>query len=174
MACMRILVVALVVLSGAIRPIPSAAQSANSRRCDSASDRQFDFFVGEWDVFDRGGSTKAADVRVDKILDGCVLREDYSDASGLLGHSLSSFDTKTGQWQQTWVTNRGQLVVIHGVLDGKDLAFSGWRHDGDVEVLVRARWSPEGASVRQIAEVSADGGKTWRPWFDLDFRPRRR
>ena len=70
MARMRILIVALLVLSGTIRPTPSAAQSANSRRCDGASDRQFDFFVGEWDVFDRGGSTKAADVRVDKILDG--------------------------------------------------------------------------------------------------------
>jgi hypothetical protein len=152
----------------------SAAQSPNSRRCDTASDRQFDFFVGEWEVFDRGGSTKAADVRVEKILDGCVLREDYSDARGLLGHSLSSFDTKASLWQQTWVTNRGQLVVIHGKLEGKDLAFTGWRHDGDVEVLVHARWSPEGANVRQIAQVSADGGKTWRPWFDLDFRPRHR
>jgi hypothetical protein len=151
-----------------------AAQAPNSRRCDTTRDRQFDFFVGEWDVFDRGGSTKAADVRVERILDGCVLREDYSDPSGLLGHSLSSFDTKTGEWQQTWVTNRGQLVVIHGVLEGKELAFTGWRHDGDVEVLVRARWIPEGASIRQKAETSADGGKTWRPWFDLDFRPRRR
>jgi hypothetical protein len=64
--------------------------------------------------------------------------------------------------------------VIHGKLEGKDLAFTGWRHDGNVEVLVRARWSPEGANVRQIAEMSADGGKNWRPWFDLDFRPRRR
>jgi hypothetical protein len=167
-------VMGLALLAGFVVTTPAAAQAPNSRRCDTARDRQFDFFVGEWDVFDRGGSTKAADVRVEKILDGCVLREDYSDPSGLLGHSLSSFDTKTGLWQQTWVTNRGQLVVIHGVLEGKDLAFTGWRHDGDVEVLVRARWSPEGTSVRQKAEVSADGGKTWRPWFDLDFRPRRR
>ena len=46
-----------------------AAQTPNSRRCDTAGDRQFDFFVGDWDVFDRGGTSKAADVRVEKILE---------------------------------------------------------------------------------------------------------
>jgi hypothetical protein len=27
--------------------------------------------------------------------------------------------------------------------------------------------------VRETADTSADGGKTWTPWFDLEFRPRR-
>jgi hypothetical protein len=37
--------------------------------------------------------------------------------------------------------------------------------------LVRGVWSPEKNGVREIAERSSDGGKSWTPWFDLSFRP---
>jgi hypothetical protein len=33
-----------------------------------------------------------------------------------------------------------------------------------------ATWAPEAGGVRETAERSSDGGKTWRPWFDLSFR----
>lgn len=152
--------------------VTMSAQSA-PRPCDGPTYRQFDFWIGDWDVFERGASTKAADVRIASVLDGCALQEDYTDPTGLHGTSISSYDAAAGQWQQTWVTNRGQLVVIHGVREGNALVFNGFRHDGPKQVMLRARWQPEGTNVRQTAEVSADGGATWQQWFDLDFRPRR-
>ena len=140
--------------------------------CEAAVYRQFDFWLGQWELFEHGAAAKAADVRIEAILDGCALREDYSDADGVHGTSLSSYDVRTSRWQQTWMTNRGQQVVIQGSLQGKELVFSGWRHDGPTELLVRARWIPDGVNVRQTAETSADNGRTWKPWFDLDFRPK--
>jgi hypothetical protein len=35
---------------------------------------------------------------------------------------------------------------------------------------VRGEWKPENGNVRETAVTSTDGGKTWKPWFDLVFR----
>ncbi|MFN8060288.1 MAG: hypothetical protein U0Q12_14120 [Vicinamibacterales bacterium] len=139
--------------------------------CSSPVHREFDFWLGNWDVFDRNSPTKSATVRVTKELDGCVLREEYDGLDGLRGTSLSSYDGTALEWQQTWVTNRAQLLVVHGHRDGDALVFTGWLREKNGEVSVRARWTPEPAGVRETAERSTDGGHSWRPWFDLSFRP---
>ena len=36
--------------------------------------------------------------------------------------------------------------------------------------LVRGTWKPENGGVRETAVTSTDGGRTWKPWFDLVFR----
>src|ERR1700687_4448687 len=68
----------------AAEPAPSA------RWCVAAAYRQFDFWVGDWDVFDVGSSLPVAHARIDPILDGCVLREDYQGSDGHKGqfHNL--------------------------------------------------------------------------------------
>jgi hypothetical protein len=170
---MHTLLSAGLALSVSIVAGPAQGPVSEPRHCQTGSHHQFDFWLGQWDVFERGGQTKAADVRVETVLDGCALREEYSDPQGVTGTSLSSYDTKTGHWQQTWINSHGQLLVIQGTLEGRSMVFSGWRHDGTAERLVRARWTPEGRNVRETADTSADGGKTWTPWFDLEFRPRR-
>jgi hypothetical protein len=37
--------------------------------------------------------------------------------------------------------------------------------------LVRGVWIPGSDGVREIADRSYDHGKTWKPWFDITFRP---
>jgi hypothetical protein len=36
--------------------------------------------------------------------------------------------------------------------------------------LVRGIWVPQRGSVRETAERSKDGGRTWEPLFDIVFR----
>jgi hypothetical protein len=167
----RFTTVCALALVTSLWPAPLPAQE---HRCASAEYRQFDFWIGSWDVFERGSTQKSADVVVAADLEGCVIAEDYQDPSGLRGRSVSSYDSRTRTWQQTWMTNRGQLLVIHGKRRGNVMAFEGWLHDGDAESLVRATWAPEANGVRETAQRSADGGKTWTTWFDLSFRPRAR
>src|SRR2546425_656556 len=40
------------------------------------------------------------------------------------------------------------------------------------ETLVRGIWKPVSGNVRERAVTSTDDGRTWKPWFDLLFRPR--
>ena len=109
---------------------------------------------------------------MDRILDGCVLREDYQDSRGHKGQSLSIYDLSRKVWHQSWVTNRGELLVIEGecrhgemVLNGEDRTASGEKRK------VRGTWRLVEAGVRETAVTSVDGGKTWSLWFDLLFRP---
>jgi hypothetical protein len=51
------------------------------------------------------------------------------------------------------------------VLTAKEKAADG------ITSLLRGIWWREGATVREKAERSKDGGKTWSPVFDIVFRP---
>jgi ketosteroid isomerase-like protein len=154
---------------------PKAAfpQSGNARPCTSPEYRQFDFWVGDWDVFDSYSTSKVARVRVDRILNGCVLRERYEEASGLQGESFSIYDAGKRLWHQTWVTNRGQLLTIEGKMEGGEMILAGATRARDgLENHIRGTWKPlDSGVVREAAVTSSDAGKTWKPWFDLSFRP---
>jgi hypothetical protein len=152
--------------------ISFAAQSSQPAPCSALEYHQFDFWLGDWDSFDFGTIKKDARIHVDRILDGCVLREDYQSVTGHKGQSFSIYDASRRLWHQTWVTNRGELLEIEGkfeagqmVLSGSDLTPTGQKRE------VRGIWKPVEGGVRETALTSLDAGKTWQPWFDLMFRP---
>jgi hypothetical protein len=154
------------------RPIPSP-HPPPAKSCTTPEFHQLDFWIGDWDAFDFDAPhVVAARTRVDRILDGCALREDYRDTNGMQGQSFSIYDASRKVWHQSWVTNRGKLLVIEGqfrngemVLSGSDRTLQG------SERLVRGTWKPVSGGVRETALTSIDGGKTWTLWFDILFRP---
>jgi uncharacterized protein YndB with AHSA1/START domain len=146
----------------------ASGSTLQHRHCDGPRYHDFDFWVGQWVVFD--GSTKVADVVITKELDGCVVRELYEDTTGLHGTSLSAYDPVADRWRQTWVTNREQILEVDGGREGDGMSFAGWMHDGDSATRVRVTWVKDEAGVREVAHRSRDGGNTWSSWFDLSFR----
>ncbi len=140
--------------------------------CSEPEYRQFDFWLGIWDVFDAGGTTPVAHVKVSRLLDGCVVHEDYSEDNGYEGQSFSIYDSSRRVWHQTCVTNRGWLLIVEGKMQGDAMVLSGWyvSHRGQ-KTLARGTWKAVSGGVREIGVTSTDGGKTWQPWFDLVFRP---
>ncbi|HSY98127.1 MAG TPA: hypothetical protein VK788_01410 [Terriglobales bacterium] len=161
--------------SYATRPDPSSASHADSPKpaaCATPEYRQFDFWVGDWNAFDFDNpTTKVARTQVDLILDGCVLRENYQATDGHQGQSFSIYDASRKAWHQTWVTNRGQLLVIEGKFEAGEMVLTGADPAAAEPTLVRGTWKPVRGGVREIGVTSTDGGKTWKPWFDLVFRP---
>ena len=108
------------------------AQPAPSPKCATPEHRQLDFWAGDWDGYDVGAEDKpAARVRVDAVLDGCALHEVYQGTNGLVGQSLSTYHAARGVWHQTWVTNRGQLLMVDGRLQGDTLPFEGTNPGAD-------------------------------------------
>ena len=153
--------------------LSAAWAGAAERPCSGTEHRQFDFWAGDWDTFEVDDSrTVVARDRVEVILDGCALREVYEGADGLVGESYSIYDTARKLWSHTWVTNRGQLVVLEGgmqggrmVLTGSELTSGGAKH-------LRVAWAQGEGGVRETAEISTDQGRTWKPLFDIVFRRR--
>jgi len=143
--------------------------------CTDAEYRQLDFWLGDWDVYEVTDSTQiVARNRVTRILNGCVLRELYEQKNGMVGESYSLWDAARGVWHQSWVTNRGTLLLLDGQLNGDRLVLTGPDKVPDGRpALIRGIWWAEGRDVREKADRSTDGGKTWTPLFDIVFRPHR-
>ena len=146
---------------------PAETQTASP--CSQPAFREFDFWVGDWDVFEVGGQ-KIAQARIDPILDGCVLHEDYQQSDEHNGQSYTIYDGAKHLWHQSWVTNRGERLEIEGKFENGEMVLSG--EDQAAGRLVRGIWKPENGGVRETAVTSSDRGKTWKPWFDIVFRPR--
>jgi len=152
----------------------SGSGTPASARCGAAEYRQFDFWAGDWDAYDFDDPARpSAGVRVEPILDGCVLRETYEGTNGLVGESFSIYDASRRTWHQTWVTNRGQLLALEGEFRDGRMTLRATETAPDGPVLWRGEWTPVADGVRETAETSKDGGKSWQRRFDILFRRRK-
>jgi hypothetical protein len=158
----------------AMLPIALRAQStpgaaASAAPCARQEHRQFDFWVGEWDVTTPDGRLAGTN-RIRSIDGGCALREEWRGASGGTGTSLNVFDVSTGRWHQTWVGNDGLLLQLDGSMKDGSMELAGATLGANgARTLHRIRWTPLGgqpARVRQLWESSTDGGRTWSVAFD--------
>ena len=112
-----------------------AATSWKGAPCSSAAHRQFDFWVGEWEVQTPKG-TAAGENKVEKILDGCALRESWTATDGSHGTSLTSYDAGAGRWTQTFVDDLGMVLVLDGELRDGKMVLSGRRSGAAREHLL--------------------------------------
>jgi Protein of unknown function (DUF1579) len=167
----------LLPLAVSIAVAHSSSQSTPPNPCTAVGQKQFDFWIGEWELTWPGA--KAGEIargtnNVKRILDGCVVQENFSgqDAMHLRGTSVSIFDTNAGRWKQTWVDNEG------GYLD-----FVGEFKDGQM-ILQREAIGTDGTkSVQRMVwknitaneldwswEASRDGGKTWQVNWPIHYK----
>ncbi len=67
----------------------------------------------------------------------------------------------------------GLYLRLSGGRQGESMVLSGERETPDGEVVDRITWSPLGhGEVRQLWEVSRDGGVSWSTVFDGTYRRR--
>ena len=133
--------------------------------CPAEVRRQFDFWVGDWSVTEKG--QHAGDNRIDKILDGCALLENWTGAGGMSGKSLNFYIPASQQWHQTWIDDRGGSLELDGKFADGHMVLSGSKKDkASKTTLNRITWTalPSG-QVRQVWETSNDG-KAWTVAFD--------
>jgi hypothetical protein len=95
----------------------------------SSPAHDFDFWVGEWDVFGPQGRQVGT-----------------NSITALFG---------TGALAEHW--HGAGAIVMEGMAPGEE--------DGSAEHQ-RITWTPRDGGVRQLWEVSSDGGTTWRTAFD--------
>lgn len=146
----------------------SLAQPAGqSPPCQDREYRQFDFWLGEWDVFNPTG-VKVGDSRIDLIIGTCVLLENYSGRKGYEGKSFNVYDAPAKRWKQFWVDNAGAVLEFSGTFRGDTLEYRAATTDSSGTTTVhRLSFYPLARdSVRQLWEQSTNGGATWSVAFD--------
>ena len=170
----RFFPLAALLLSGVMPSL--VAQEPGSARppsCTAPEHRQFDFWIGDWEVTNPVGKPAGRN-RIEPILGGCALRETWTGAGGSSGTSYNAWDRQRRRWHQTWVDDGGLVLRLEGgFADGK-MVLSGETLDSSgTAVLNRITWQETGpGAVRQLWEVSGDGGKSWRVVFDGRYRKR--
>lgn len=159
--------------------VPTVAPAGPVPACSSSLYAQFDFWVGDWEVYpnlaDPSKAPLVARSRIEKLYGGCAVRENWMPLKGGGGGSLNAPDPATARWHQYWLDSSGGRVEFDGglgapgtmVLTGFWRGVNGPGKDG----LTRMTYSLRSdGSVRQHGEVSTDQGLTWSDSFDLIYR----
>lgn len=143
--------------------------------CASDAHDDLDFWVGDWDVYSaRDPKTKVADSRIERLYDGCAVRENWMPLGRPGGGSLNSLRSD-GRWHQRWIGASGETVDFVGGLDQKGrMVMTGWweNYGGPGQhsfVRMSYTLNPDG-SLRRLGEVSSDHGATYTTGYDLIYR----
>lgn len=155
-------------------PTPAAPPGPPPTPClTSPVHRQFDFWVGDWDVHPWAAPAATGPQlgrnRISVIEQGCALLEEWSGRGGGSGRSFNWFDRNLQTWRQLWIDQSGGTLDYSSaeVADGK-MTFRGWTLDRQrrrvEQRLTFTRYHAD--TLRQLFETSVDSGRTWVPGFD--------
>jgi hypothetical protein len=134
--------------------------------CDAPVYRQFDFWVGNWQVTDAKGTVIGRDL-VTKDLGGCVVREDYRDAGDpSVGKGTFAYDAGAKRWRHFFADDTGFVLVLEGSQEGGTMVLQGTDYPNGRLRLNRGVWRVRGDAVEELWTISTDGGKTWTKRFD--------
>ncbi len=136
--------------------------------------REFDFWLGEWEVSDPEDRVVGHN-SITALFGGRALSERWSGAGGVEGASLSAWDAARGRWHQTWTDSTGSTLLLNGGFVGGAMVLEGEAPD-DADPSRRQHhritWTPRDGEVRQLWQVSDDGGASWHVAFDGRYRRR--
>ena len=145
------------------------------RACADPAYRQFDFWVGQWNIRNPAGAFNSTSV-VTSELDGCIVMEDFINIGGFQGRSLSVYDARDRRWYQSFVDNVVGNYRISGSLEGEEMVMTGSQQVFSFATGTfrqrdsRIVWTPNAdGTVRQVFVESFDGAPAITTFDGLYF-----
>ncbi len=164
----------------AVTPAPVASASP-SPACVAAEFRQFDFWIGTWDLVVKTRNdpqspwVEAPGVqRIEPILGGCAIAEHFTaEGPGVpwAGNSYSVWQPALGKWRQTWVDDQGGYLAFVGAVEDGAMTLYGepvTRNGGVVEMRMTFLDVTADALRWEWQRKAADG--TWAPQMIIEYR----
>src|SRR4051812_20302862 len=143
---------------------------ASMKPCTAPEYRQFDFWVGDWEVHSPGGPVVGTN-DVTHEQEGCLVVEHWKSSEGVqTGSSFNYYDIRDKKWHQLYIDNSGNA--------GAFPAMAGTLQDGKMVLLTDdkagtfSRWTwyvVKPGAVRQMGEQTTDGGKHWNTTWDSTY-----
>lgn len=128
----------------------------NDCKCCTESHAAFDFWVGEWEVFNTQG-VKIGENEVVILEDHCIINENWASTRGNTGKSYNYYDPKDETWNQLWISNTGNILKLKGGFDGTSMVLTS-------EIKTNKR----GSYYDQIRWTLQEDGSVHQEWFLLD------
>ncbi|HZY81910.1 MAG TPA: hypothetical protein VFE50_20440 [Cyclobacteriaceae bacterium] len=134
--------------------------------------KQFDFWLGEWDVHPTANMSALAGYnKITRAAEGCLIVESWTSAGPHSGMSLNYYDPATRLWNQKWVGS-GQDIqeFTDGVYADNMMRFKfvGRNPDGTT-FQGRLTFTNMNGKVRQHSERTNDNGSTWQTIYDFTY-----
>ena len=140
--------------------------------------REFDFWIGEWDVYITGTPTLVGHSLIQKISEGCAILENYTAVRNPYnGKSINYYDGEKKKWEQIWVGSSGVEPPASDV----NRFFEGEYKDSAMHFTFKTTVQGKPAignfifynlgkdKVRQYQETSIDDGKTYQVVYDFTY-----
>jgi len=133
----------------------------------------FDFWIGEWDVYPTGAQKLVGHSLVQSISGGCGLLENWTASQGGDGKSVNYYNLATGKWEQDWIgSGGGAQRYLNGVYKDGAMQFTyefidkqGNKKTGNFKF-----YNIDKNTVRQYQDVNNDDGKTVTVSYDLTYK----
>lgn len=149
--------------------------------CDTPEHHQFDFWLGEWQVFDAATGTLVAIDRVQKREEGCIVEQNMTFLTDmyrrpgapfrLSGLSVNRYDGEA--WLELWADNQWGAIAMRGTQERAGYmvftTITPSRHR-DLKIVWESRAD---GSVRILQYVAPAGSGNWVKYGDLIYRRNR-
>jgi hypothetical protein len=156
-------------------------QTVAPSTCDTPQHHQFDFWVGDWQVFDAHTNQLVGFDRVEKHSEGCIIQQNLTLITDLYrrpgvkyrlaGISVNRFDGEA--WLEMWADNQWGAIFLRGMPDvnGSMVLVSAIpSRNRDVKLVWEKR---SDGTVRILQYVAPAGSGKWEQYGDLIYRPNR-
>jgi hypothetical protein len=152
-----------------------------SAPCDTPQHHQFDFWVGDWQVFDAKTNQLVAFDHVEKHSHGCIVQQNLTMVTDLYrrqdvgyrmtGIGVNRFDGES--WLELWADNQWGAIVLRGMpAAGKAMVLTTIIPSRNRDLRLEWEKRPDG-SVRALQYVAPTGSGKWELYGDLIYRPNR-
>ena len=98
----------------------SVYNGKNNVGCNYNQSNQFDFWVGNWNVYDTLGN-KLGENRIEKQYENCVVQENWISSTLNKGTSYNYFNPIDSSWNQLWLDNQGSILKLKGSFKNKKM-----------------------------------------------------
>lgn len=131
----------------------------------------FDFWIGEWDVYQTGTRTIVGHSVVQSISGGCGILENWTATNGGSGKSINYYNSATGKWEQDWIgSGGGSQRYLNGVYKDSAMQFTYEGASKNKPVTGNFRfYNIDKNTVRQYQDVNNDDGKTVTVSYDFTY-----
>jgi tetratricopeptide (TPR) repeat protein len=138
--------------------------------------REFDFWIGEWDVYQTGTKIYQGHSLIQMVAGGCAILENW-DSQNSTGKSINFIEPVTNKWKQSWAGSyaSGIQEFVNGRYEDSamrfDFEYTNPQGNKTIGRFVFYNQGPD--QVRQFNETSTDGGKTWTTSYDFTYKRRK-
>ena len=134
--------------------------------CCSPAHQQFDFWIGDWIVYDNEGNEVGKN-KIVAMQDHCILQENWASKQST-GSSYNYYNRQDKTWNQVWVDNFGNPLVLKGGLENGAMVMKSevTKNKEGQSYVNKVTWTPKAdGSVVQLWEAVDMSGAVQKVLF---------